>query len=375
MDRPRSAPMETSLMMVESPLPQRLDVSLVESELKALWSQIAQETKGNDEEVLRACVVNLVVCSSLDEEVEPLASDLVASGDSQPGRLILLLTDETSSRDGFDARVSAHCQRQPGGRKQICGQIIRIVVHGEAADRGASVVPPLLVPDLPVFLWWRRSIDLDSALLLRLARISDRLVVDSTRSGVDDLLALSQLMARAEDQAFSDLAWARLQVWRRALAGLYDSGLTREVLTRPTRIRLEFGAPAHPPNEVIYLLSWLASRLGWELRSPLLETDFGYRLDGQTAGSDLAIELYRTPGKGLCRMQLCAAGHPTVQLARRDTNGTFLETWAERQGRRLSHQILPGTSQQEIDLLAAELEIPGKDQVFQEALAFASRLL
>jgi glucose-6-phosphate dehydrogenase assembly protein OpcA len=368
--------METSLMMAESSsLPQRLDVSLVESELKALWRQIAQEREGNDEEVLRACVVNLVVCSSLDEEVELLASDLAASGDSQPGRLILLLTDETSSRDGFDARVSVHCQRQQGGRKQICGQIIRIVVHGEAADRGASVVPPLLVPDLPVFLWWRRSIDLDSALLRRLARISDRLVVDSARSGIDDLLALSQLMECAEDLTFADLAWARLQVWRRALAGLYDSGLTREVLTRPTVIRLDFGARAYPPNEVVYLLSWLASRLGWELRSSLLETDFGYRLDGHTAGSDLAIELHRTAGKGLYRMQLFAAGHLAVQLERRDSNGTFLETWAERQGRRLSHQILPVTSQQEIDLLAAELEIPGKDQVFQEALAFASRRL
>ena len=362
-------------MRVESPLPQRLDVSLIESELKAQWRQIAQETNGNDEEVLRACVVNLVVCSSLDEEVEPLASDLASSGKSQPGRVILLLTDATSSRDGFDARVSAHCQRQRGGRKQICGQTIRIVVHGEAADRGASVVPPLLVPDLPVFLWWRRRIDLDSALLRRLARISDRLVVDTVRGGVDDLLALAQFMAGTEDLTFADLAWARLQAWRRALAGLYDSDLTRGVLTRPKAIRLEFGARGYPPNEVVYLLSWLASRLGWELRFSLLETDFGYRLDGHTAGSDLAIELHRTPGKGICRMQMSTADHLAVQLERRDSNGTFLETWAEHQGRRLSHQILPETSQQEIDLLAAELEVPGKDQVFQEALAFASRRL
>ncbi len=362
-------------MMVESPLTQKLDPLQVESELKALWSQIAQETEGNDEEVLRACVVNLVVCATLDEEVETLASDLAASGESQPGRLILLLTDEKSSRDGFEARVSAHCQRQPGGRKQICGQIIRIVVHGEAADRGASVVPPLLVPDLPVFLWWCRRIDLDSALLRQLARISDRLVVDTTRTGADDLLALSQLMASAEDLTLSDLAWARLQVWRRALAGLYDSGLTRAVLTRPTGIRLEFGARAHLPNEVVYLLSWLASRLNWELRSSLVETDFGYRLDGHTASADVAIELHRRPGKGLCRMRFSNAGHLAVELARHDTNGSFLETRVERRGRRLSHQILPGTSQQEIDLLAGELEIPGKDQVFQEALAFTSRLL
>ncbi len=362
-------------MMADSPLLQRLDASLIESELQALWRQIAQETKKSGEEVLRACVVNLIVCSSLDEEVEQLASDLTAAGDSQPGRLILLLTDEESSDDGFDTRVSAHCQMQPGGREQICGEIIRIVVHGEAANRSASVVAPLLVPDLPVFLWWRRSIDIDSALLQRLAEITDRLVIDSAQRGVDDLLALRKLMKIGEDLTVSDLAWARPQVWRRALAGLYDSGLTREVLTRPTRIRLEFGATDHLPNEVVYLLSWLASRLSWELRSSLVETDFGYRVDGQTGDSDLEIELHRAAGEGLCRMQLSAAGNLTVQLAKRDSNGTFLETWAECQGGRRSHQILPGTSQREIDLLAAELEIPGKDRVFEEALAFASKLL
>ena len=362
-------------MMADSPLLQKLDASLIESELQALWRQIAQETKKNDEEVLRACVVNLIVCSNLDEEVEQLASDLTAAGDSQPGRLILLLTDEESCDDGFDTRVSAHCQMQPGGREQICGEIIRIVVHGEAASRSASVVAPLLVPDLPVFLWWRRSIDLDSALLRRFAEITDRLIIDSAQRGVDDLLALSKLMRIGEDLTVSDLAWARLQDWRRALAGLYDSGLTREVLTRPTRIRLEFGATDYLPNEVVYLLSWLASRLSWELRSSLVETDFGYRVDGHTGDSDLEIELHRAAGKGLLRMQLSAASHLTVQLAKHDSNGTFLETWAECQGRRRSHQILPGTSQREIDLLAAELEIPGKDRVFEEALAFASKLL
>ncbi len=362
-------------MMAESALAQRLDAFLIESELKTLWRQIAQETKKNDEEVLRACVVNLVVCSNLDEEVDQLALDLTSAGDSQPGRLILLLTDEESSSDGFDARVSAHCQRQTGGREQICGEIMRIVAHGEAASRSASVVTPLLIHDLPVFLWWRRRVDLDSVLLRRLARISDRLVVDSARRGVDDVLALSKLLALGKDLTISDLAWARLQVWRRALAGLYDSGLTRGVLTRATGIRLEFGATDPLPNEVVYLLSWLASRLNWELRSSLVETDFGYKLDGQTATSDFTIELHRTAGKGLCRMQLSAAGDLAVQLQRRDSNGAFLETWAECQGRRLSHQILPGTSQQEIDLLAAELEIPGRDQVFQEALAFVSRLL
>ena len=268
--------------MAESALPQRLDAFLIESELKTLWRQIAQETEKNEEEVLRARVVNLVVCSNLDEEVDQLALDLTSGGDSQSGRLILLLTDEESSSDGFDSRVSAHCSRQPGGREQICGEIIRIVAHGKAAGRSASVVTPLLIHDLPVFLWWRRSVDLDSALLRRLARITDRLIVDSARAGVDDVLALSKLTALWKDVTISDLAWARLQVWRRALAGLYDSGLTREVLTRPTGLRLEFGARGHLPNELVYLLSWLASELDWA-------GGFGLPLSRQTLDTDWTV--------------------------------------------------------------------------------------
>ena len=362
--------------MGESPVRGRLDVSVIEAELQTLWRQIARETKKEDGEVLRASVVNLVVCSDLDEEVEQLASDLTAAGGGQPGRLILLLTDEDSPEDGFDARVSAQCQVQPGGREQICGEIIRIVVHGDAADRSASVVAPLLVPDLPGFLWWRRSMDVDSPLLRRLAAITDRLVVDSARRGVDDLRALAKFMTDARDVTISDLAWARLQEWRRALAGLYDSGLTREVLTRPTSIRLEFGASEHLPNEALYVLSWLASRLNWELPSRLVETEAGYRLEGRASHADLTIDLHPAPGRGrgICGMELSCAGDLIVHLVRHDSEEPFLETRVEWRGRRLNHQILPLTSQREMDLLAAELEIPWQDRVFEQALTFASRL-
>ena len=358
--------------MPESPLLPRLDPSLIESELKDLWGRIARETAGSEEEVLRACVLNLVVCSDPDGEVDQLASDLAASGESWSGRLILLVVDEESAGDGFDARVSAHCQRQKGGREQICGEIIRIMAVGEAVSRSASVVAPLVVPDLPVFLWWRRSIDPDAALLQRLARMTDRLIVDSARQGVDDLSAVSSLVALDVEWTVSDLAWARLQLWRRSLAGLYDSALTREVLTRPTGVHLEFGG--HLPNEVIYLLSWLAGRLNWELRSSIVETDTGYRVDARAGDANFGIELDRAPGNGLCRVQLSAAGHLTVDVERRRSSGSLLEIRVECQGRRISHQVLPGTSQREIELLATELEIPQRDRVFQEALAFASRL-
>ncbi len=265
--------------MAESALPQRLDAFLIESELKTLWRQIAQETEKNEEEVLRARVVNLVVCSNLDEEVDQLALDLTSGGDSQSGRLILLLTDEESSSDGFDSRVSAHCSRQPGGREQICGEIIRIVAHGKAAGRSASVVTPLLIHDLPVFLWWRRSVDLDSALLRRLARITDRLIVDSARAGVDDVLALSKLTALWKDVTISDLAWARLQVWRRALAGLYDSGLTREVLGPP-----DSGWSSE--REGIYPMNWSTCCPGWPVD---WAGGFGLPLSRQTLDTDWTV--------------------------------------------------------------------------------------
>src|SRR5205807_2505103 len=54
-----------------------------------------------------------------------------------------------------------------------------VAAHGDFEDRLASAVIPLLVPDLPVFLWWTGTPPLGSRSFGDLLRLTDRLVVDS----------------------------------------------------------------------------------------------------------------------------------------------------------------------------------------------------
>ncbi len=359
-------------MTGEGQIRTRLDPGFIEAELQQLWQQIAGASDEDGRDVLRSSVLNLVACSDPDGETDQLMADLTGAGRSQPGRLILLLIREESSAEGFEARVSAHCQMQPGGREQLCGEVIRIVVHGEAVERASSVVAPLLLPDLPVFLWWRRDLDFDSALLRRLARSTDRLVIDSGRRPGEEDLQVAAMLLESPELTLSDLAWARLQVWRRALAGLYDSLLTRPALTSPARIRIGFGGTASLPSEAVYLIAWLASRLGWEPLSSLAESDWGYRLECRNRESRVAVELHRDAGEGLSQVQLFTETDLGVALVRHESH---LETRIEYPGGRSGRQILPQSSPGEVELMAAELEILGKDRVFEEALACASRLM
>ena len=76
-------------------------------------------------------------------------------GDRHPSRTILLLPDPGSDRDELDAEVDLRCFVQGGPNRSVCSEVITIWLRGHTARAPASVVQPLLVSDLPVFLRWR----------------------------------------------------------------------------------------------------------------------------------------------------------------------------------------------------------------------------
>src|SRR5205823_3808166 len=75
-----------------------------------------------------------------------------------PSRAIVVLADR-GARDGTQKRIEMHC-RLPiaDGARLVCYEQILVRARGDADDRLASAVIPLLVPDLPVFLWWTGTV-------------------------------------------------------------------------------------------------------------------------------------------------------------------------------------------------------------------------
>jgi hypothetical protein len=209
-----------------------------------------------------------------EEWIEQARAALAGMVERHPSRTILLLPDPDAGVDRIDANVALECYAMPGVERNVCSEVIELELRGTRAKAPASIVEPLLVSDLPVFLRWRGEPPWESQELEQLVGITDRLIVDSTEW--DDLpypyRRLEQLFERA---AVSDIAWARTSRWRALLASLWpgiaDVGTIR----------------VHGTTAQGYLLAgWLRSRLGRDdialeiVEAPRLE---GIELDGEPA--------------------------------------------------------------------------------------------
>jgi glucose-6-phosphate dehydrogenase assembly protein OpcA len=151
-------------------------------------------------------------------------------------------------------------------------EVVELTLRGSRTQAPASIVEPLLISDLPVFLRWRGEPSWGSAELEQLVDLTDRLIVDSTEW--DDLPTsyrqLTELFPRC---AASDIAWARTSRWRSHLATLWP-GIAD---VRTVRVR---GTAA----QAWLLCGWLRSRLGREdieLEHKEAEKLLGVEFDGQ----------------------------------------------------------------------------------------------
>jgi glucose-6-phosphate dehydrogenase assembly protein OpcA len=72
-----------------------------------------------------------------------------------PCRAIVIAAERGAAEARLDAYVSTRCQLSARGSKRICGEQITIEAAGSAVETASTAVAPLLVPDVPVFLWWK----------------------------------------------------------------------------------------------------------------------------------------------------------------------------------------------------------------------------
>ena len=198
-----------------------------------------------------------------EEWVEAAEDVLAGLAERHPSRTIVLFP-RPDEEDGLEASVEVNCFAAGEGR-QVCTETIRIHLGGRRAGVPASVVQPLLLPDLPVFLRWRGLPPFGEAPLEDLVDVADRLIVDSAEW--PDLPAPYAPFAELFDRvALSDIAWARTRRWRRQLASLWPG------IADVTRIRV-VGTAA----QAQLLAGWLRSRLK---RSVELEHEPSDRLAG-----------------------------------------------------------------------------------------------
>lgn len=182
-------------------------------------------------------------------EWEQQALDTLAGmAERHPSRTIVLVP-RPDAEDGIDATLALRTFPLPESDRLICTEVIELQLRGQRCVAAASIVAPLIVADLPVFLRWRGLPSFGERSFEELVDVVDRLIVDSTEwPGLPAPYA--QLAAVFHRTATSDIAWARTSRWRRQLASLWpEIAAVQKIRVRGTE------AQAH------LLAGWLRSRL------------------------------------------------------------------------------------------------------------------
>lgn len=181
---------------------------------------------------------------------EAAMGTLAGLAERHPSRTILLLPRPNDPEDRLDGDVDLRCFVRGGQQKEVCSEVIVLRLCGRRGTAPASVVVPLLVSDLPVFLRWRGPLPIGAPELEQLVGVADRLVVDS-REWPDPGQAFPALAELFDRIAVSDIGWARTYPWRAGLAALWPDVRGAE------RLRV-----AGPEAEALLLQGWLRGRLG-----------------------------------------------------------------------------------------------------------------
>jgi glucose-6-phosphate dehydrogenase assembly protein OpcA len=246
------------------------DVSIgdVVSALHRLRTESAGQTEGPD---LRTSVMTHLAWVP-PEWQEAAVETLAGLGDRHPSRGILLFP-EASESDGIDAKVSVLAFPLSHQRRHIAAEVIELHLRGRTIDAPASIVMPLLVTGLPVFLRWRGRPPFGEPTVEQLVDVCDRFIVD-TGEWPDVPAAYRELPI--DRTACSDIAWRRTEPWRRVLAGLWPE------IADVAELKV-----AGPIAEASLLAGWLRSCLSHDVELVREEADQveSVNIDGKSCQS------------------------------------------------------------------------------------------
>jgi len=360
----------------------------VEAEMQRLWSSGGNGWKGDGPRPdIRTSVLNLIVYAPNQACCERTTAALEHLSGTHPSRAIIIVPGEPHATSSMDCRLSIHSHGAYAEYRQVCSEQLVLWVHGQASHHLASIVAPLLAPDLPVFLWWLGETPFHHHVYGQLRDVADRFIVDSSDFGnpTQDLVAMSHSVhAAAERVAFSDFNWARLAPWRDLIAQFFDAAQYRPYLDRLTVMWVEC-APStdrviHVLPQVLLLGGWLSSSLGLHAEQRHLADDHYELLLGNGARKfsvDIRVGAPRDFAPLKIRLEAPASdGMPAGEFSLAvDTKTGQVSTTASIAGSEPVVRKGKLEDRSEASLLFEVLEVFGHDEVYERALHAAANML
>lgn len=385
---------------IDTGAPVPVSVEYVEAQLNELWRDVAEavQAKGGTHAVTTAHVLNLVVRAESEDTANEYIGDMQLITGRHPSRVIIMNADQTAQEMPVQAWVSIHCQLPPVGGRQVCAEQVTVQAGGESVRQLPAAVIPLLISDLPVFLWWPRNTPFDEFLFKNLADSVDRLIVDSsTFENPEGTLSKmsSRLRTNWPKIACTDMNWGRLTPWRELVAQFFDGALLRPYLDRIGRVTIDCSLSQRGGvnrAQALFIAGWLASRLGWEPTEPtyqLIRSENGgevppmARLSLRSGKRPINVLINSGPRRAedvagqICGIKLeafaeggsaTAAPEATfsIELSEKEHEGASTRIELKDTQPMLRNMQLDPPARAE--LLDTELEVFSRDKVYDEAL-------
>ncbi|MFC4532782.1 glucose-6-phosphate dehydrogenase assembly protein OpcA [Sphaerisporangium dianthi] len=263
-------------------------------------------------------VLTLVVVCDESHQYDAVRAASEAARE-HPSRILAVIPRERGEATRLDAEIRVG--------ELTTGEVVLLRLYGELTEHADSVLSPLLLPDIPVVVWWPGDAP-EAPAKDPVGHFGQRRVSDA-RSAPDPVAAIRR-RAGGYSPGDTDLSWTRITPWRSLLAAAFD---------QPVGKILDGYVEAEPNHPSAALLAvWLSEKL------------------------DAPIKVTESKGPGLTKVLL------------RLEDG---EVVVQRQDSRTATLIRPGQPDRHValarrptsDLLAEELRRLDPDEVYASAIA------
>lgn len=374
-----------------------IEANTIHKTLQRLWAELGEERREAigkpratvDGALMRTRTINLIAIADTTSEANRIKRIVTGLTEFFPSRTVILVRKASPPvQDGLAVTVAV--EEHPT-TKQAPVRFETITVSA-AANREvllASVASPVLVPELPDFVWCPSADFAESDLLQELLAITDRLIVDTSLSKdpARALRFLTTLDAGPHDGELhlSDSAWTRLTPWRQMIAQFFDQAVTQPCLDEIEEVTITYAEPDAAGRSGLtaglLMAGWLCTRLGW--RAPgeeLVRSKDGWKLTLRAGAKGKSREVVLTlksakgdvAGHCLGMVELVAGGDTPDVFRVERVSDESVETTSE-----LPSKVSRIVYLQNLDdarLLSLELRVFGSDSIYHQALEFAANL-
>jgi glucose-6-phosphate dehydrogenase assembly protein OpcA len=323
---------------------------------------------------------NLVIFCDSEPLAKSINEALPEIVTMHPARVLLLVGEAGPDSAPVSAAVNVRAHAGEAGTR-TCSEQVTLRARGDAVFQLPFAVRELLIGDLPINLWWAAPTPPPQGgpLLYDLTERAQQVIYDSIgwlepARGVAATAAWLPRFERDPGQAewsvAADLNWRRLKFWRRLLGQALDPASAPGALESMTEVLVEHGP--HAVVQAWELVSWLASRLGWQVDRGKVEpgVEIAWQLHGAHGAVRVRIDRLKEGPAEVRRVRIaCTMGGKPGALNMTVEDERRLKV--ELEGQEAAPRTMSIQPQPLAELVARQLSDRERDPVFRQVMAVA----